>query len=175
VKPLRTSLPDQGWETLSLQMPVLEKEASYYDYVPIFPEAHPRIDAAIAWLKARGIKRIVLIAHSCGAHMAMSWVTSGGTGIDAYVGIGMGATDYQQPMQGAFPLGQMTIPVLDIYGGNDYPAVLAMAPERLALMRKGGNPLSKQLAIPDADHYCVGQSDELVEIVAAWLNGLTFK
>lgn len=175
VKPLRTSLPEQGWETLSLQMPVLEKEASYYDYVPIFPEAHPRIDAAIAWLRARGIKRIVLVAHSCGAHMAMSWVRNGGTGIDAYVGIGMGATDYQQPMQAEFPLARMTIPVLDIYGSNDYPAVLAMAPERLALIRKGGNPQSKQQAIPGADHYCVGLGNELVEMVAAWLNGLTFK
>lgn len=175
VKPLRTALPEHGWETLSLQMPVLDKEASYYDYVPIFPEAHPRIDAAIAWLRARGIQRIVLIAHSCGAHMAMSWVQARGSGIDAYAGIGMGATDYQQPMRDAFPLDRMTVPLLDLYGEKDYPAVLAMAPERLALMRQGGNQHSRQLAIPDADHYHAGQSDALVSAVASWMNGLTFK
>lgn len=175
VKPLRTALPEQGWETLALQMPVMEKEAKYYDYEPIFPEAHPRIDAAIAWLKARGVERIVLIAHSCGAHMAMSWVRHGGAGIDAYVGIGMGATDYQQPMREPFPLDRMTIPVLDLYGEKDYPAVLAMAQERLALIRKGGNALSKQQMIPGADHYCAGQSELLSNAVAGWLNGLTFK
>lgn len=175
VKPLRTGLPEQGWETLSLQLPVLGKEAKYYDYETIFSEAHPRIDAAIAWLRARGIKRIVLIAHSCGAHMAMSWVHHGGAGIDAYVGIGMGATDYQQPMREPFPLDRMQMPVLDIYGANDYPAVLAMAPERLALMRKGGNALSQQQVIAGADHYYAAQSGELVGAIAAWLNDLTFR
>ena len=35
--PLRIELPEHGWETLSLQMPVLGKSARYYDYVPIFP------------------------------------------------------------------------------------------------------------------------------------------
>ena len=29
--PLRTALPAYGWSTLSLQMPVLEKGATYYD------------------------------------------------------------------------------------------------------------------------------------------------
>jgi vancomycin permeability regulator SanA len=33
-------------------MPVLGKEAKYYDYVPIFPYSHERIDAAINFYKA---------------------------------------------------------------------------------------------------------------------------
>lgn len=175
VKPLRTALPEQGWETLALQMPVLAKEAKYYDYEAIFAEAHPRIEAAIAWLKGRGVKHIVLIAHSCGAHMAMSWMRHGGTGIDAYVGIGMGATDYRQPMREPFPLASMTLPVLDIYGSHDYPAVVAMAPERLAMLREGGHPHSKQQVITGADHYYAGKSDELIDAVAGWLNGLAFE
>lgn len=174
VKPLRTALPEQGWETLALQMPVLEKEAKYYDYEAIFAEAHPRIDAAIAWLRERGIERIVLIAHSCGAHMAMSWVRNGGTGIDAYVGIGMGATDYQQPMRQPFPLDRLTLPVLDLYGERDYPAVLAMAPERLKLMRAAGNRQSTQRLLPGADHYYAGHSAALTGAVTEWLDGLTF-
>jgi len=172
VKPLRTALPEQGWETLSLQMPVLAKQAKYYDYEPILAEAHPRIEAAIAWLQARGVKHIVLIAHSCGAHMAMSWVRHGGTGIDAYVGIGMGATDYQQPMREPFPLARMTMPVLDIYGSHDYPAVVTMAQKRLAMMLIAGHPQSKQQVIAEADHYYAGKSEELIDAVASWLNGL---
>jgi len=88
------------------------------------------------------------------------------------VGIGMGATDYQQPMHEPFPLAHMTLPVLDIYGSHDYPAVVAMAPERLAMMRTGGHPQSKQQVITEADHYYAGKSKELIDAVASWLNGL---
>ena len=39
VYPLRTGLPEHGWHTLSIQMPVLNKQAKYYDYVPITEES----------------------------------------------------------------------------------------------------------------------------------------
>jgi len=74
IGPLRVALSEAGWHTLSLQLPVLEKTAKYFDYVPILPEALPRIDAAISHLKGQGIDRIVLLSHSCGAHMAMLWL-----------------------------------------------------------------------------------------------------
>ena len=81
VYPLRTKLPASGWRTLSLQMPVLEKTAKYYDYVPLFPLAAPRIEAGIKYLKEQGIENIVLLAHSCGAHMAMDWVRNKGAAV----------------------------------------------------------------------------------------------
>lgn len=173
VQPLRTALPEHGWDTLALQMPVLEKEAKYYDYVPIFPESWPRIEAAIAYLKQQGIDKIVLIAHSCGAHMAMSWVEQkGDRDIAAYVGIGMGATDYKQPMAHPFPLDRMHVPILDVYGSKDYPAVLRMAPERKAQIEKAGNPQSAQQVIEGAEHYFNGHNDALIEVIGQWLDGL---
>jgi alpha/beta superfamily hydrolase len=175
VQPLRTALPELGWDTLSIQLPVLEKEAKYFDYVPLFPEASPRIEAAIAYLREQGTKRIVLIAHSCGAHMAMHWIDENGdSAIDAYIGIGMGATDYKQPMAKPFPLAKMQVPVLDIYGSNDYPAVLRMAPERKAMMDKAGNPHSAQQVINGAEHYFNGHNDALIEVVGDWLRELKF-
>jgi vancomycin permeability regulator SanA len=36
----------------------LGKGAKYYDYVPIFPYSHERIDAAINFYKAKGIDNI---------------------------------------------------------------------------------------------------------------------
>jgi pimeloyl-ACP methyl ester carboxylesterase len=173
VQPLRVGLPEHGWHTLSLQMPVLHKEAKYYDYEPLFAEAQPRIEAAIAYLEGLGVEKIVLIAHSCGAHMAMQRVREmGDAGLAAYIGIGMGATDYKQPMRQPFPLAQMTIPVLDIYAERDFPAVLRMAPERQAMIRQAGNPQSAQRQIPEAEHYFVDHNDELLEAVSEWLNGL---
>lgn len=176
VQPLRVGLVDYGWNTLSIQMPVLEKTAKYYDYVPIFDEAIPRIDAAIAYLKEQGNERIVMIAHSCSVHMSMHYLNAkGDTELNAYVGIGMGATDYKQPMAEPFPLDKLTVPVLDIYGADDYPAVHRLAPGRWQQTSRAGRAESKQLVIEGSNHYFTGKGDELVEAVGEWLDGLDVK
>ncbi len=170
VNPLRVGLAERGWNTLSLQMPVLEKGSKYYDYVPLFEEAIPRIDQGIKYLKEQGAEHIVLIAHSCGAHMAMERVhVQGDNDLVAYVGIGMGATDFGQPMLEPFPLAKMSVPILDIYGEDEFPAVLKMAPERQALMKKAGNSLSQQVVVPGSDHYFNGKGEPLLEAVDTWL------
>ena len=173
VYPLRTGLVEHGWNTLSLQMPVLEKEARYYDYLEIMHEAFPRIEAAIDFLKAEGNDKIVLIAHSCSVHMTMAWVDAGRMrDIDAYVGIGMGAVDLGQPMKQPLPLDRIDVPVLDVYGGDEYPAVKKAAPRRLAAMQQAGNSKSRQVVVPGANHYFTDAGDPLLEAVAAWLQEL---
>ena len=154
-------------------MPVLSKEAKYYDYVPLFEEAFPRIESAIKYLKSKNIKNIVLIAHSCGAHMGMSWFDkTGGKDIKAYVGIGMGATDKKQYMSKPFPLAKLKIPTLDIYAKNDFRAVIKMAPERLSMIKSTGITESKQVVIPDANHYFTDRGEPLLNIISSWLNTL---
>jgi pimeloyl-ACP methyl ester carboxylesterase len=173
INPLRVGLVDSGYSTLSLQMPVLEKEAKYYDYVPIFGFAHARIEAGLRYLRENGHRKVILLAHSCGVHMAMDWIRENGdSSIDAYVGLGMGATDYGQPMRQPFPLAQMQIAVLDLYGGDEFPAVLRAAPERKAMLEAGGHAQSRQLVLPQAGHYFTDQGDALVSAVAAWLDQL---
>ena len=175
INPVRVTLAEEGWRTLSLQMPVLEKDAKYFDYVPLFDDAHPRIEAAIEYLKEQGIENIVLFSHSCGVHMAMDWVRhKGDDKIAAYIGAGMGATDYQQKMAEPFPLDKMKVPVLDIYGSDEFNGVLRMAPERLAAMKKANNPKSSQQVLEGANHYfnTEEQSEALAEAVSAWLDTL---
>lgn len=173
VQPLRVGLVDEGWATLSIQLPVLEKQAKYYDYVPLFPEANRRIDAAIQHLKEQDISPVVLIAHSCGGHMAMDWVRQNSDAdIDAFVGLGLGATDFQQYMAEPFPLDKMTVPVLDLYGEEEFPAVLKMAPERLKMIEAAGHEKSAQVMLPGANHYFHEQGDELTAAVAEWLGTL---
>ncbi len=173
INPLRVGLVENGWNTLSLQMPVLEKEAKYNDYVFIFPASYPRIEAAIKYASEQGNDKVVLFAHSCIVHMVMSWINKhGAEGVDAVVGIGMGATDYKQPMLEDFPFDRITVPVLDIYGEEDYPAVHRMAPDRLAAMQAAGNPRSAQVVVPGADHYFKGKGDLLVQEVSGWLGSL---
>lgn len=173
VNPLRVGLVERGYSTLSLQMPVLEKEAKYYDYIPVLRYAHDRIDAGIRFLRAAGHGNVILLAHSCGAHMAMDWVRVGqDKSIDAYIGLGMGATDYGQPMHQPFPLDRMQVPVLDLYAANDFPAVRRLAPERKRMIDKAGHPQSRQLVLPEADHYYTDRGAALVETVADWLDTL---
>ena len=168
--PLRSELPEHGWDTLSLQMPVLGKSARYYDYVPIFPAAFPRIRAGIEFLRGQGADPIVLAAHSCSAHMAMAFVRRhGDAGFDGFVGMGMGATDIGQPMREPFPLQAMSVPVLDLFGDEDYRSVLREAPARLAAIRTAGNPRSAQRIVPGADHFFDDRDEELVDAVAEWL------
>jgi len=173
--PLRVGLVEHGWATLSLQMPVLAKDATYYDYLPIFPAAFPRIEAGIEFLREQGYEKIVLAAHSCGVHMAMAWVDAAGDeSIDGFIGIGMGATDYQQPMPGPFPLEKMSVPVLDVFGGEEFPAVRRGSPERLQAIGQAGNPDSRQLVIPGADHYFTDMGELLTATVGSWLDELRF-
>lgn len=173
--PLRSGLIEHGWHTLSIQLPVLAKDAKYYDYVPILPESFPRIQAAINYLRQQDVEKIALIAHSCGVHMSMAYIENfGDADFYAYVGIGMGATDAGQPMSKPFPLGKMSIPMLAVHGGEDYPSVQRAAPKVLAAMTKAGNPNSKQVEVAGADHYFEddAKAEELVALVATWLNEL---
>jgi pimeloyl-ACP methyl ester carboxylesterase len=167
--PLRIELPEQGWSTLSLQMPVLAKDASYYDYEAVFPEAIPRINTGISYLRKQGIHRIVLIAHSCGVHMSMAWLKQQGSDdIAAYIGIGMGATDYRQPLRKPFPYGEIQVPLLHVYGSEDYPAVLRQA-DTLQAVLADINPQSAQIRITGADHYFDDYNEELVAAISGWL------
>ena len=173
IQPLRIGLAEQGWRTLSIQLPVLEKDAKYFDYLPLLPHAEPRIQAAIDYLKRQGMDHIVLVAHSCGGHMANHrFHQKGDANIQAFVGIGMGATDYGQPMQQPFAIDKLNVPVLDLYAENDFPAVLRLAPERKAGFK---HPKSRQIMIPGAEHYFVDKGDSLVETVGGWIHGLRDK
>ncbi len=192
INPLRVGLAESGWNTLSVQMPVLEKTAKYYDYVPLFDEAVPRINSAIEYAreqleqgdnKSDNKGKIVLIAHSCGAHMAMAWVeakaatgltkgSNGFTSIDAYIGLGMGATDYKQPMVHPFPLDKLNIPVLDVYAEMDYPAVLKMAEGRWQQMQTAGNEKSRQVILKNSAHYYKDNGEALTSVIKQWLQAL---
>ena len=175
IKPLRVGLAEKGWHTLSVQMPVLEKSAKYYDYVSVFPYSHERIDAALSFYTQLGVDNVILVSHGCGAHMSMSYFDKyGDEKINAYVGIGMGATDYKQKVIKRFPLDIMLKPVLDVYGENDFPGVIRLSESRQNLMDVAANAKSAQMVIKGADHYYKenGTVQTLTNTIDTWLSGL---
>ena len=170
INPLRSDLPDHGWSTLSIQMPVLANDAALKDYAPLFDEVAPRIDAAIQFLHERGNRTIVLIGHSLGAAMAASYLgASEKPGVQGFVAIGLSVIELDDRMNSALALEKIRIPVLDLYGSRDLETVLRSAKSRAAAARSAGNSNYRPLEIEGADHFFVGMEDTLNRRVYGWL------
>ena len=164
IRPLRVQLAGSGWNTLSLQMPILNNEATGEDYEPLMKEVPPRIDAGIRQLVKAGSKRVIIIAHSLGSQMANYYLANKKvyqeaqteTPIVAYIGIGMSSGN-------SIYLKKIKIPVLDLFGEMDLPSILASAPQRAKSAIHNKN--YKQLIIPGASHFFEDQDDDLVKTV----------
>lgn len=164
--PLRSQLAEQGYATLSVQMPVLGSDARAEAYPALFPEAAARLQAAADFLRDKGHRKIAIVSHSMGARMVNHFIATGGaSAIDAWVSVGIVSPSvYLQPER-------FNAPVLDIYGEKDFPVVLQHAAARAeAIKRVRG---SGQMSIAGADHYFNGAESELVRHVKRFLDNAT--
>jgi pimeloyl-ACP methyl ester carboxylesterase len=157
---LRTQLADAGYTTLSVQMPVLKNEARGEDYPPTFPEAAQRLEQAVAFLKAKGYRKVAVVSHSMGSRMSHYYLSRAkGRPVDAWVAIGMGGPETYRGF---------AIPVLDLYGENDLPIVLKGAAKRAASLKANAN--SVQIVAPKTDHFFTDRDAELVKYVKDYLD-----
>lgn len=165
INPLRSQLAEQGYTTLSVQMPVLAADAKGEIYPPLYPEAVERLRAAVTFLREKGHRKIAMVGHSMGARMVNEFINQGGAGaIDAWVSIGITYGLYTNPET-------FKAAILDIYGEQDFPAVLQHAATRAgAIQRVRG---SGQMSIAGADHFFTGREGELVRHVKRFLDNAT--
>ncbi len=180
IRPLRVDLAEHGWTTLSLQMPVAASDAPPSAWRRLIPEAGPRIDAAIALLKDAGILNIVLIGHSLGADMGLSYLARQRPGaIRAFVAIGLSASGNTPDDSVLQAIAKLKIPVFDIFGDDDLPIVRQTARARRGAARKAGNTQYRQIRIDGADHFFSDMDDVLDSRIRAWLhktaNGIEIK
>ena len=159
---LRSQLADAGYATLSVQMAVLAADAKADAYPPLFPDAADRLQAAVAFLKAKGHRKIAIASHSLGARMSNFFLA--GTpdhGVAAWISIGIVPSEFAEP-------DKLRLPVLDIYGERDFPQVLQQANARAAVLKtlKG----SAQIEVAGADHFFAGHEGELVRQVKQFLD-----
>jgi alpha/beta superfamily hydrolase len=151
---LRMRLADLGFATLSIQMPVLASDAQATDYYPaLFPEASQRIAAAAEWLQRKHREKMVLASHSLGAWMSQHYLEKTRTvPFAAWISMGRGG-----------PLPKLPLPVLDVYGEKDNPAVLGSTATRVA---------TRQVMIPGANHFYTGKEDELARVLREFVEML---
>lgn len=174
IQPLRSRLPEYGWKTISIQLPIAAPDASGWVYAEMIPEAFPRITAAVEYLQQQGVANIVLIGHSLGARMGVEYLAQGvAESLRAFVAIGLSA-DTATPDSGTLgALKKLQLPLLDIYGSRDIDPVLNSVPARSAAARQAKNGDYRQTRIEGADHFFNGLDETLVADVRAWLGRIT--
>jgi pimeloyl-ACP methyl ester carboxylesterase len=169
ISPLRVGLAEMGWNTLSLQMPILSSEAKISEYGVLFDEVEPRITAGIEFLKEQSGQRFIIIGHSLGATMASYYLAQHKGSVEAFVGIGMPANNADSRMDNASSLAHIKIPVLDLYGSADSEDIMKSSPARAAAAKKAGNEAYTQIRVEGADHFFNNKETELLKIVSDWL------
>lgn len=155
ISPLRQRLPELGYATLSVQMPVLKADAKGEEYPASFDEAAERLKIALDFMKAKGYRKIAVVSHSMGCRMTAHFLDKHPEAdVAAWVAIGAPA---------ALNYGKLKFPVVDIYGEHDLPPVLAAAKARAKGL--SGNKKSAQIVAPKADHFFEGRDKQLVDLV----------
>ncbi len=170
IQPLRVELAEAGWNTLSLQMPVLSNDAKAEDYEPLMKDVPLRIDAGIRHLSKQGSKRIAIVAHSMGARMTSYYLShkkkyqeaQTETPIVVFVSVGMGTDDNNY-------FSNIKIPIFDIFGENDLANVLASAPIRKSF--SANNKRYKHIEVAKANHFFDDQNEALLKVVTESLTG----
>lgn len=167
-------LADQGFYTLSLQLPVLGQDALLAQYAETFTEAFRRIDAAITYLKQQGIDNVVLLGHSSGAITMTAYLAERPrSSFRGAIAIGLSAEPQGgRRMQPVFALEQLRLPILDVYGSQDLPVVLDFNAARATAAHKAGNRLYRQKEVKDANHFFTGQYAPLKATIIKWLDAL---
>jgi pimeloyl-ACP methyl ester carboxylesterase len=158
---LRTRLAELGYTTLSIQLPVLPSTAILGLYVPLYPDARERFQLAVDFLKAKGHRKIGIVSHSLGATMANQYlIRTDETAVGAWVFVGI--------LQGLEEVFRIRIPVLDVYGSNDWTVTMWGAPERRAQIEKIAG--SAQIEVAGAKHFFEGKEEELLGIIVTFLD-----
>lgn len=161
INPLRVGLAEKGWNTLSLQLPVLPNEADMKDYEPLIPQAATRIRSGIEYLKQAGNEHVFIIGHSLGSTMAAHALAKNDMGVSGFIAIGMDGAD-------AHYLKSISIPVLDLYGSNDLASVVNSDLKKLSAAAHNND--YTQIITKDADHFFHSQEDELNNLINNWLD-----
>jgi triacylglycerol esterase/lipase EstA (alpha/beta hydrolase family) len=172
IYPLREALLENDITSLSIQMPILENEASEAEYLPLYDEAPARLQAAVDFLKDAGYEKIDIAAHSMCSRMTVYFLSSkGARDVNSVVLIGMGESGADVWTKVLDTLAGLSMPVLDLYGEKDLENVLTSVQQRAESGSKNKSGIYRQIEVEGANHFFQGHEDELKSAVMDWLTG----
>tara|TARA_Y100000741_G_scaffold194306_1_gene147731 strand:- start:15 stop:791 length:777 start_codon:yes stop_codon:yes gene_type:complete len=167
IDPIRVELIENNYNVYSLQLPVLAKDKTYYDYLKIIKYSDARIHSSINFIKS---KNIVVIAHSCGVHMLFSYIENIGiNNISKIILLGAGAVDKNQVMKIIPKLSSLRLPILNIYAEYDHNSVKLFADNLKLEFSYLPESRLNTIEVEDAGHDYNNQSYLLIETVKKWL------
>ena len=170
IHPLRSQLAELGWHTLSVQMPILPNDAKDDEYAPLFPGVAPRLRAAEKFFTDKGIKNIVIVAHSLGATMAANYLANNKNSTQAMVAIGATGAFFKVEKLNFFDsLKKFKIPLMEIYGGEDMNVVMDSARQKAQIAKQANIKGYIQIKVPGANHFFTGKEEQLIQHVNKWL------
>jgi len=144
IRPLRNDLANHGWNTLSLQMPIKEKQASVIRLDTLYEIAESRINSAIDYLAKNENPNIIIIGRRHSANVAIKYLVEkpeNNEKVTALVTI----SSFDSPWINSSQLiRKLPIPYLDVYAQIDTPEVLNSAPKRLTAAKFAGQKMDKE-------------------------------
>ena len=159
---LRRRLADEGYVTLSIQMPVLTRATQAGDYARTFDDAATRLKSAVEYLKGQGQGRVAIVSHSLGSRITNYYLTrQADAAVVTWVALGLPGP-FDQP-------DKLHLPIADVFGEGDLPAVLGNRTQRKKVVDRIQG--ARQVVVPHTDHFFTGHDKELLDAVRASLDG----
>ncbi len=163
MNPIREGL-ESDYNIFSIQLPVLEKGATYYEYQKIFSYSNDRISVALEKIYST-YGKVIVVAHSCGAHMFSSYLDfHGDKYLDSVVLLSAGAVDKGQTAA-FFDYSKVDFKLLNIYGEFDHNSVQEHNDYLISLK---SDHITYQM-ISGADHYYRDQNQSVLLTLKKWL------
>lgn len=172
ISPLRTMLPEFGWPTLSVQLPLISPENNIEEYGKTFQETNQRINAAVKELRKRKFSKIIIIGYGFGGLSSLVFLEKESfKHIDALITISLQDYAYIKPPIDLLRLiGKIKIPTLDIFGSLDFKEGIESAPDRRLASKKSGNYSYTQIEIKGANHSFNNMENDLIQYIVDWIN-----
>ncbi|WP_051331460.1 DUF3530 family protein [Methylocaldum szegediense] len=171
IRPLRRGLPEHGWNTLSLAMPIAVPD-DLQGQADLVPEAIVRLQSGITYLKEKNIGTIALLAHDTGAWGTLRYLADapdnsvkGAVLIDpAPVG------ELDVPPISAGSLRAISLPILEILSRRISVSVNDEASRKRTVMK--ANPSYQLLVLNEPHRGWQDSEDFLLNRIHGWLSHL---
>jgi len=175
IAPLRAELPKYGWNTLSIQLPLLPNTPHNADYEALFADGAQRIKIALDYYNTKGIYNVLIIGQGMGATIAMDYIAKqkGKTknSVTGFIGLSMHNNSYVAgSVEPASLLKDIEIPILEVYGSLDIDQVVNGVSERKNVAKKLGINNYIQIKLIGADHRYTGIENTLVKRIRSWID-----